>query len=142
MSGALVRSDIPQRPESHLRLVEGGTPGASCSAPREHDAPERGGASVAQVLVAGADTQARKRMLDELRDLLPSGTRFAQASETWEVIAGAPASSMVVLAGDLRDIPGGALMRLLGRRHPALPVLAVAEMTPTQTAADAGVARA
>jgi DNA-binding NtrC family response regulator len=81
-------------------------------------------------------------MLDELADQLPPGTRFAQASETWEAIAAAPTSSMVVLAGDLGDMSGESMMRLLGRRYPTLPVLAVAEKAPTHTAADVDVAHA
>jgi hypothetical protein len=81
-------------------------------------------------------------MLEELADLLPDGTRFAQATETWEVIATAAISSMVVLVGDLGSMSGGSMMRLLGRRYPTLPVLAVAEKTPTHTAADVDVAHA
>jgi hypothetical protein len=81
-------------------------------------------------------------MLQELADLLPPATLFAHASETWEVIAAAPNSGMVVLAGDLGDVSGQSMMRLLGRRYPTLPVLAVAEKTPTHTAADVDVAHA
>jgi hypothetical protein len=77
------------------------------------------------VLVAGADTTARAHMLAELRSLLPPGTRFMEASETWELVAHAAGSSMVVLTGDLGDTPVSSLLRLLSRRNPALPVLAV-----------------
>jgi hypothetical protein len=68
-------------------------------------------------------------MLDELHDLLPANTRFLEARETWEVIARAAGSRMVVLTGEFGDISTESLVRLLGRRHPALPVLAVGDRT-------------
>jgi hypothetical protein len=77
------------------------------------------------VLVAGADASARSCMLAELRSLLPPGTRFVEASETWEVVARAAGSRMVVLAGDLGEASSASLLRLLARRNPQLPVLAV-----------------
>jgi hypothetical protein len=143
LSGAPVRNDTPERHEPHLRLVH--RPGDGSRADRrERDTAWESAraAHTTQILVAGADAAVRTRMLEELRDLLPTGTPFAQASETWEVIAAASASSMVVLAGDLGDVSSGAVMRLLGRRHPTLPVLAIAEKTPTPTAADVSVAHA
>jgi DNA-binding NtrC family response regulator len=96
----------------------------------------------AHVLIAGADAAARTHMLEELTDQLPAGTLFAHANETWEVIAAAATSNMVVLAGDLGEMSGESMMRLLGRRYPTLPVLAVAEKTPTHPAADVDVAHA
>ncbi len=79
------------------------------------------------VLVAGADASTRARMLLELRNLLPESTHFAEARETWELLARATGSRMVVLTDDLGDISTDSLVRLLGRRHPALPVLAVGD---------------
>ncbi len=81
-------------------------------------------------------------MLDDLRGLLPASTRFLEARETWEVIARAAGSRMVVLAGDLGDVSAESLVRVLGRRHPTLPVLAVGGETPTRVAADVDVAGA
>jgi hypothetical protein len=66
-------------------------------------------------------------MLAELRSLLPEGTRFIEAGETWEVVARAPGSRMVVLAGDLGETSSSSLLRLLARRNPTLPVLAVGD---------------
>jgi hypothetical protein len=73
-------------------------------------------------------------MLDELRGLLPSSTKFLEACEAWEVLACAAGSRMVVLTGDLEDLSSGSLVRLLARRHPLLPVLAVGERTGVSTA--------
>jgi hypothetical protein len=95
------------------------------------------------VLVAGADPAARRRMLAELRSLLPAGTDFREAGETWEVVARACDSRMIVLAGDLGDTSTSALLRLLARRNPALPVLAVGgdRRPPTGREADDGRCR-
>jgi hypothetical protein len=141
--------DAQERPEPHLRLVEGLDEGINIGSDladsHGHHLPTWDSAQpeyTAHVLIAGANAAARTHMLEELADLLPAETRFAHASETWEVIAASSTSSMVVLAGDLGDVSGESMMRLLGRRYPTLPVLAVAEKTPTHTAADVGVAHA
>ncbi len=136
--------DTPERVEPYLRLV-GDLAGRSATRDRrEHHAAWKSAPAdhAARVLIAGADAAARTHMLEELTDQLPAGTLFAHASETWEVIAAASTSNMVVLAGDLGEISGESMMRLLGRRYPTLPVLAVAEKTPTQPAADVDVAHA
>jgi len=145
VSGEPVRSDTHAYPEPRLRLVDGLDASSAQTTPLVDDASPWGcapGDHLPRVLVAAADSSTRTRMLEELCDLLPPGTCFVQASETWEVIAAASNSSMVVLAGDLGDISGGSVMRLLGRRHPTLPVLVVSEKTPTHTAADVDVAHA
>jgi hypothetical protein len=80
---------------------------------------------IRSVLVAGADSHARSRMLAQLRDMLPDDTRFVEAGETWEVVARASDSRMVVLTGDLGDLTAPGLMRVLSRRHPLLPVVAL-----------------
>jgi hypothetical protein len=81
------------------------------------------------VLVAGDDASTRSKMLDELRDLLPESTHYLEAHETWEMLARAAGSRMVVLTGDLGEVSIRSLIRLLGRRHPTLPVLAVHDRT-------------
>ncbi len=123
----------------HLRLVERREPMVDALGPREGRGhaplPSLSSASTggversrgAYVLVAGADARTRGRMLEELRSLLPDGTPFAEAAVTWEVIARAADSSMVVLVGDLGDVSAASLMRTLARREPLLPVLAVGE---------------
>lgn len=81
------------------------------------------------MLVVGWDETGRSRMLEELRGLLPTSTRFLEACETWQVLARAAGSRMVVLTDDLGDVSAESLVKLLGRRHPTLPVLAVGERT-------------
>jgi hypothetical protein len=81
------------------------------------------------VLVVGAKGSTRSGMLAELRNLLPAGTRFLEAQETWEVLARAADSQMVVLVDDLGELSSSSLVRLLARRQPTLPVLAVGGVT-------------
>lgn len=92
------------------------------------------------VLVAGASLSTRSKMLGELRNLLPPSTRFLEACEAWEVLARAGDSRMVVLTEDLGDLSAESLVRLLGRRHPDLPVLAVGARTRTGAPMDLDVA--
>jgi hypothetical protein len=83
----------------------------------------------AHVLVVGTDACARASVREDLRTVLPAGTAFGEAGETWEVLVRAADSRMVVLIEDLRDVSIESLARLLGRRHPTLPILAVGEQT-------------
>lgn len=94
----------------------------------------------ATVLVAGAQPAARARMLRQLRELLPGGTPFVEAHETWEVVAHAPDSRLVVLTGDLTDLSARGLMRVLSRRHPLLPVISVGGCTDGAAVSTLGVA--
>jgi 3',5'-cyclic AMP phosphodiesterase CpdA len=80
-----------------------------------------------RVLVVGPTPAHRAAMLDELTRTLPPSTRFEQAGAVAEVLQHAPASRMVVLAGDLADAPAEGLARMLAHRHPELPVLSVDE---------------
>jgi hypothetical protein len=129
-------ADSPLASQQHLRLVEDQagaeryTAGEEPGRPTTNPARREGGD---HVLVAGADAAVRERMLAELRSILPQGTRFIEASETWEVVARAPGSRMVVLAGDLGEASCSSLLRLLARRNPTLPVLAVGDSERRQS---------
>jgi hypothetical protein len=119
----------PDRSRSRLRLIGGERRHA---ARRPAPATEEGAdASVAMaganasVLIAGADAPRRARMMEELRGLLPGGTPFEEASETWQVLAKAGKSAMVILTGELGDVSAQGLMRVLSRRYPLLPVIAL-----------------
>jgi hypothetical protein len=128
MSSIASSTDAPLHPRPRLRLAPDAEARHADLGRREEEltpAQTELGGRMAHVLVAGADTSSRLRMLGELRNLLPASTRFLEAHETWEVLALAAGSRMVVLTGDLGDISTESLVRLLGRRHPTLPVLAV-----------------
>lgn len=77
------------------------------------------------ILVAGSDAERRSTLLRELSERLPKGTRFEEATATWEVLERAPSSRIVMLAGDLDGSSPESVMHLLGNRHPLLPVLAL-----------------
>jgi hypothetical protein len=104
-SSGAARRDGSERPALHL--VEGAT----------HD--ER------PVLVAGADREGRAAVLADLSDTMAPGTAFAEAQAFWEVLVQAPSSSMVVLSGELDELPAESLMQMLGHRHPGLPVVSI-----------------
>jgi hypothetical protein len=82
------------------------------------------------VLIAGADPVQRASLLDELTRSMPPHTPFTQAGAISEVLERAPASRMVVLSGDLDDAPAESLVRLLGHRHPRLPIVSIDVSTP------------
>jgi DNA-binding NtrC family response regulator len=86
--------------------------------------------SIAPVLLAGADARRRAILRAELAATLPRRTTFSEAQDIAEVLERAPRSRMVVLAGDLDDADAESLMRLLGARHPQLPVICVEEPMP------------
>jgi hypothetical protein len=84
----------------------------------------------APVLLAGADACRRAILRAELSATLPARTPFTEADGVSELIERAPASRMVILAGDLDDAPAESLMRLLGQRHPRLPVVSIEASLP------------
>jgi hypothetical protein len=95
--------------------------GATAVAPElEHARP-----TDAPVLIAGRDTTRRASMIDELKRAMPHGTKFVHASAFWEVLVHAGSSRMVILSGDLDEVPTESLMRMLSHRYPSLPVVAL-----------------
>jgi hypothetical protein len=91
------------------------------------------------VLIAGARSETRSKMLGELRNLLPASTQFVEACETWEMLACAATCRMVLLTDELGGVSSESLVRLLGRRHPTLPVLAVGNRAHRDFAPDLDV---
>jgi hypothetical protein len=89
-----------------------------------------GGTRAAAVLLAGSDARRRASLRLELGAKLGARTRFREAGEVAEVLERAPRSSIVILTGDLDDADGESLIRLLGRRHPQLPIVRVDEPAP------------
>jgi hypothetical protein len=130
MNGLASSRAAPSRSRVRLCLLDQGpaaTPGQS--SPRL-ERPTAGASAIPRerghVLVVGADAGARAHMLCELRDVLPCDTRFVETEDAWESLTLAENSQMVVLVGDLEELSGASLVRLLARRQPSLPVLAVA----------------
>jgi hypothetical protein len=102
------------------RETLGGTPESELQAEGPATPPER-----SQILVAGADPARRAAVLADLAEALPADTQFGEAGAAWEVLEQAPASGVVMLAGDLDEVTAESLMNVLGHRHPSLPVVAL-----------------
>jgi hypothetical protein len=86
--------------------------------------PERA-AAPRSILLAGGEAGDREAVLSDLRRTMPGGTVIRQAGALWEVLARAAESSMVVLSGELDEVPAESLMHMLAHRNPALPVVSV-----------------
>lgn len=122
----------------HLRLLRGArlTPEES----REGSRPlsRNKGCERARILIAGTDPDRRAAVLRDLSQELPADTQFGEAGAVSEVLAQAPSSGVVMLAGELEEVSAESLMQVLGDRHPCLPVVALgvyaAAGEPTQTA--------
>jgi hypothetical protein len=114
--------DSSERQPSDLDMAEARRPALRVVAEDRDEA--------APVLLAGADPCRRAVLRIELSATLPPCTEFTEATDVSSVLERAPLSRMVVLAGDLCDTDAGSLMRLLGRRHPQLPVVSVEANMP------------
>jgi hypothetical protein len=110
---------LPKRGSLQLRPA-----GISAGRPADQATPERGSAP-RSILLAGGDAGDREAVLSDLRRTMPGGTTFRQAGALWEVLARAAESSMVVLSGELDEVPAESLMHMLAHRNPALPVVSV-----------------
>jgi hypothetical protein len=104
------------RHTSELDVAGGATRRAAAPSSPSADAP---------VLVAGRDATRRATMIEELAQTMAPGTRFTHAAASWEVLALAGTSRMVILSGELEEMSGESLMRMLSTRFPALPVVAL-----------------
>jgi hypothetical protein len=112
-SAAAIQSDATSQKRASVPAAQARRPPA-----RE---PERRGSP--PVLVAGRDSARRATLLDELARSMPDSTTFEVAGRFSEVMERAPGSRMVILTEDLPDAPAESLTRVLGRRHPRLPVM-------------------
>jgi hypothetical protein len=75
------------------------------------------------VLIAAGTKHEREQVLRDLAATMPNSTVFVQTSEVSEVLERAPQSSVVILGGELDELPAPSVMRMLGRRHPDVPVV-------------------
>jgi hypothetical protein len=110
---------LPKRGSLQLRPA-----GLESVRPTDQATPERATAP-RSILLAGGDAGDREAVLSDLRRTMPGGTTFRQAGALWEVLARAAESSMVVLSGELDEVPAESLMHMLAHRNPALPVVSV-----------------
>lgn len=114
LHGERAESTEPCRPSLRTVLDDG----------RRHVQP------LAPVLLVGADESGRADLRAEFGATLPSRTRWIEADDVAGVLQRAAYCRMVILAGDLHDADADSLMRLLGRRHPELPVICVQAPLP------------
>ena len=77
------------------------------------------------VLIAGRDALKRAEVHREMSELMPAGTCFEELDAFWEVLVRAPSSRMVILSGELDELPAESLLHTLGHRHPDLPVVSL-----------------
>ena len=116
-----------------LRLLPKG--GRTRGAEREHrtraDQRDEGGVRLAAtradlpVLIAGRDAARRAEVHRELSELMPAGMRFEELGAFWELLAQAPSARMVILSGELDELPAESLLHTLGHRYPDLPVVSL-----------------
>jgi hypothetical protein len=85
----------------------------------------RAAAAASAVLIAGGDADRRVAVAGELRKRLSAETSFSEATALWEVLNAAATSSLIVLAGDLNDVPAKSLMHMIGHRYPDLAVISL-----------------
>jgi hypothetical protein len=111
-----------------LRLLpHAGEPEASGAA--RGDAPPKlrlvatGAEDVRPVLIAGDDARARATVCRDMARTMPPSTAFEQAGAVWEVLVRAGTSSMVVLSGELEEMPAESVMQMIAHRHPEIPVV-------------------
>jgi hypothetical protein len=112
-----------QRP--HLRLLRSARQALEESRDEHLPTPRRQACGRPRILVAGADPERRAAVLRDLSQELPSDTQFGEAGAVSEVLAQAPSSGVVMLAGELDEGSAESLMQVLGDRHPSLPVVAL-----------------
>ena len=92
----------------------------------EHEpTPARASEGRSPVLIAGRDASKRAQVRRDLDEVMPPGTRFEELGTFWEVLARAPASRMVIVSGEVDELPAESMLHTLGHRHPDLPVVSL-----------------
>jgi hypothetical protein len=89
------------------------------------DVPAIASAPRAPVLIAGRDAARRAEVRRDLSETMPAGTRFEELGTFWELLVQAPAARMVILSGEVDELPAESLLHTLAHRHPDLPVVSV-----------------
>lgn len=134
-----LKGETVERRQSALRLVPGeragGPPSPIAPGAAAPAAVPPAAAKTAEVLLAGANPARLAALRAELDASLPRPASFAEADSLAAVLERAPTSRVVILDGDLEDTDAGALMEMLGRRYPELPVMRLDEPEPAATTA-------
>jgi len=139
---ALKIDDLSDAPKLRLFAAEDSALGAKPSGQSSAERPAlrlvNGPAATGghPVLVAGGDSAGRAAVMRDLSESMPSSTTFAEAGAFWEVLVQAPDTSMVILSGELDELPAESLMQMLAHRHPGLPVVSLS--APTSPSEPAG----
>jgi hypothetical protein len=117
---------FPQAPTLRL-LPRQGKPAKSEVRPDRQQLRLLTGAAPAEkpILLAGGDTSARAAVQHDLARTMPRSTKFEQAGAIWEVLVRAGEARMVVLSGELEEIPAESVMQMLAHRHPGLAVVSI-----------------
>jgi hypothetical protein len=113
-----------QAPKLRLTPKKGRSARRACDANRPQLRLLSGPAAIEKpVLLAGGDGAARDAVQRDLAKTMAPSTAFEQAGAIWEVLVRAPQASMVVLSGELEDIPAEALLQMLMQQNPEVPVV-------------------
>lgn len=135
MTGLAARlDDFPDAPKLRLFAADEGS-GVAGDSETAHERPSlrllTGPAPTAHpVLVAGGDSAGRAEVVRNLSESMPASTTFAEAGTFWEVLVRAPNTSLVILSGELDELPGESLMQMLAHRHPGLAVVSLDAPAP------------
>ncbi len=119
--GVLGPNERHEPPAGGIEATELRQPALRIVPDEAHESARR----TAPVLLAGADAHERAALRAELGATLAPRTGWVEVDDVAGVLERAASSRMAILAGDLDDSDAGSLMRLLGRRHPELPVIRV-----------------
>ncbi len=121
---AIDNTAFMQTPKLRLTPKRGRSARRACDANRPQLRLLSGPAATDRpVLLAGGDRAARDAVQRDLAKSMPSSTAFEQAGAIWEVLVRAPEASMVILSGELDDIPAESLLQMLVHKNPEVPVV-------------------
>lgn len=123
-TAAIDNTTFMQAPKLRLTPKRGRSAKRACDANRPQLRLLSGPAATDRpVLLAGGDRAARDAIQRDLARTMPSSTTFEQAGAIWEVLVRAPQASMVILSGELDDLPAESLLRMLAHKNPEVPVV-------------------
>jgi hypothetical protein len=133
MPSTLLQNAGPRRvPKLQLLPREESTRREAGQAPR--CAAVHSGHARRPVLIAAGSESDRRQMLRDFSASMPASTVFEETGQIAEVLERAPRSSVVILGGELEQLPAPSVMRMLGHRHPDVPVVCLDSLQTTDFA--------